>query len=60
MRIEVFARRTLRGRRWFFRMIAKNGKIVAQSEGYHNRIDALETIKTIKRDAAEAPVKILV
>lgn len=37
--IETFSRRTLLGRRHFFRIRATNGQVVAQSEGYANKID---------------------
>ena len=41
-RIEVF-----KGKKglWYFRLVARNGKIVAQSEGYTQRCDAVRSIK---------------
>jgi len=51
---EVFSRLTLRGRRHYFRMRASNGKIVAQSEGYANEADAVQTIRSIKISARDA------
>lgn len=35
-RFTTFDRRTLRGRRWFFRYQAPNGEIVFQSEAYNS------------------------
>lgn len=32
---------------WYFRIVAKNNKIVAQSEGYKTRQGVLKTIKLI-------------
>lgn len=39
LKIETFDRRTLWGRRYFFRIKAANGEVIAQSEGYRNRLD---------------------
>ena len=57
MRIEIFARWTLRGRRWFFRIMAANGEAVAQSEAYHNRGDAWETARSIRANAFDAVIE---
>lgn len=43
LKIEIFDRITLLGRRWFFRVKAANGKTIAQSEAYRNRLDAEDT-----------------
>lgn len=43
MRILVYKARGLLGQRWRFRILAANGEIVAQSEGYSRRIDCWET-----------------
>jgi len=32
-------------RQWWFHVVAANGEIVAQSEGYKNKKDCLDTIK---------------
>lgn len=39
-----------------FRIVAANGETIAQSEGYHNRQDALDTITAITHGAATAPI----
>lgn len=57
MRFEVFQRRTLRGLRWFFRLRADNGQVVAQSEGYHNYQDMIDTIYSMRNKARTAEIK---
>ena len=54
MRIELFERRTLRGKRWYFRVKAANHKVIAQSEAYHNRNDALATATLLRRELFNA------
>jgi hypothetical protein len=41
--------------RW--RLVAANGEIVAASEGYKNKKDAIETINIIKEFARKADVE---
>jgi uncharacterized protein YegP (UPF0339 family) len=43
MKITVFSKLTLRGRRWFFRIVAANGEIIAQSEAYTRKNAAINT-----------------
>lgn len=33
---------------FYFRIVASNGRTIAQSEGYINRADCLKTIKSLK------------
>jgi uncharacterized protein YegP (UPF0339 family) len=58
MIFELFTRRVglLRRRRFFFRMVARNGKTVAQSEGYQRAIDRMDTVLLIKRTVAIARI----
>lgn len=56
MTFELFQRRTLFGKRWYFRLKAKNGEIVATSEAYHNFKDADDTVGLIMASAAFAKV----
>jgi uncharacterized protein YegP (UPF0339 family) len=56
MKIELFSRRGLRGRRYYFRVIAANGEPIAQSEGYSRKIDALGTANLLKNGAAGAEI----
>ena len=57
MKIELFSRLTLKGKRWFFRIRAANGKTVAQSESYHNRHDALETATMLRAKLFDATLE---
>lgn len=43
MRIEIYQRLTIRGKRWFWRVRSANNRIVAiGGEGFHNFMDAVE------------------
>lgn len=58
MRIEIFSGRTLfQRKRWFFRVVADNGQIVAQSEGYSRRIDAVQTAYSLRDNLKNAEVE---
>ncbi len=52
MKIEYF--RSTKTAEWFFRFRARNGKIVAQSEGYGRKRSAVNAARSIKRSAASA------
>jgi uncharacterized protein YegP (UPF0339 family) len=39
-------------REWRFRLKARNGEIIAQSESYKNRLDCLHAVELIKKSAA--------
>lgn len=54
MRIELFPRYTLRGKRWFFRVKANNNEIIATSEGYHNLADARKTANLLRDGMGKA------
>lgn len=41
-------------RQWYFSIKAANHHVIAQSEGYHNKADAIGTINLIKRSATAA------
>lgn len=41
---------------WYFRLNSANHRTVAQSEGYHNKADALSTIRAIKANAGSATI----
>lgn len=56
-KFEVFSRRGLRGKRWYFRFVAPNGQIMAQSEGYVRKIDALSAVSSIQANAPSAQIK---
>jgi uncharacterized protein YegP (UPF0339 family) len=58
MRIEVFAKRNLIGRKlWYFRVRASNGEPIAQSEGYSRRLDAVSTANSMKSSLHLAEVR---
>ena len=46
MKIELFKSDT--NGEWYFRVRAKNGQVIAASEGYKNRLDALQTAKSLR------------
>lgn len=57
MTIELFSRKRLIGRpKWFFRIVARNGETVAQSEAYSRRIDAMDTAHMLKEQIPSARV----
>jgi uncharacterized protein YegP (UPF0339 family) len=56
MKIEIFPRATWRGKRWYFRVRASNGEIVAQSEGYQNRADCWSTAQLLRDDLVCAQI----
>ena len=58
MNIEVFRSGIIR-KQWYFRFRATNGQIVAQSEGYRNRQDCINTANSIKLRAADAQIIVL-
>lgn len=39
---------------WYFNLVAANGEVVSQSEGYETHASALEGIEAAKRAATEA------
>ncbi len=59
MKIEIYRRLTLRGKRWFFRVRARNGEIIAVSEGYHNLADVHETVGVIMLQSGFAKVEVM-
>jgi len=42
---------------WYFRLIAKNGRIICQSEGYTRKSNALNGIRSVKKNAAKAKIE---
>ena len=55
-KFELF--KSKRNSQWYFRMIARNGNIVASSEGYKRRADCARAVTNIKDKAAVAAVVI--
>lgn len=56
MRIEIFSRRGLLGKQWYFRVKARNGEIIASSEGYRNRQDCRQTAFLLRDGLAAATI----
>jgi uncharacterized protein YegP (UPF0339 family) len=61
MKFQVYSRLTLFGRRWYWRLRARNNEIIAQGEtnGYRNRGDCVHTVELIRDGALMAPVEVL-
>lgn len=58
MRIELFShKRLLKRPVWYFRIVARNGETVAQSEGYSRRIDAMDIAHKLKDELGSAKVQ---
>lgn len=55
MKIEVF-RSGLLVQRWYFRVRAGNGQVIAQSEGYSRRIDCIGTAHSLKNGIGKAEI----
>lgn len=49
-----YPRLTLRGRRWFWRFVGRNGEIVGSGEGYRRKGGAMHAIDLL-RGSAGAP-----
>lgn len=64
-RFEIFAERskgvikTGKARRYRWRLIARNGEIVAQSEGYQNKRDCETAVSLLRRWATEGLYEVL-
>lgn len=54
MKIEIFSRRGLLGRRYYFRIRAKNGEPIAHSEAYQNRGDCSAIAYTMREQLFDA------
>ena len=44
------------GKQFWFRIVARNGRILANSERYHRKVAALRAIATIALTAAKARI----
>lgn len=59
MTFEVYRRLTLRGKKWFWRLRARNGEIVAHGESYSRRIDALNAVRVVRETDEKSLIKVL-
>lgn len=57
--IEIFSRFSWKKltKQWYFRIRARNGEILTQSEGYRNRVDALATVKMLRTELPTAEIR---
>ena len=55
--IEVFQRRGIRGKQWYFRVKAMNGETIAQSEGYKNQADCIGTATLLRARLFDAVMR---
>lgn len=55
-RYETFTRLTLRGRRYFFRFVAPNNEIMAQSQPYKAAQTRNESLQIIRRKSVDARI----
>jgi uncharacterized protein YegP (UPF0339 family) len=56
LRIEIYPRKHLFGKRWYFRVRAGNNETIAQSEGYRNRGDCHHTAQLLRNKLGEAEI----
>lgn len=56
-KFEVF--RSDKDNKWYWRLVAGNGKTIAQSEGYNRMRAALAGAELVKGAAAKSKVKVL-
>jgi len=42
---------------WYFRLVATNSRTICQSEGYTQKVNALNGIKSVKKNAGKAKVE---
>lgn len=52
----VIIRKNFFRQKWSFQLVAHNGRILASSEKYYNRVDLVNAIDLIKREIGEAEV----
>ena len=57
MRFELIRSKLPRRQRWRWRIVANNGQVLAYSEAYTNRADAVAAIETVRDNADTAPTR---
>lgn len=57
MRFELIRSKLPRRQRWRWRIVANNGQVLAWSEAYSNRADAVAAIETVRDNAYAAPTR---
>ena len=56
MKFHVF--QSTQNHQWYFHLRARNGKIIAQSEGYSRQQNAIEAVRKIQASAQHSRVVI--
>jgi uncharacterized protein YegP (UPF0339 family) len=56
MVLEIF--QSFKSGQWYFRIRSSNGKVIAQSEGYHNKQDCIDTAMLIKHEIGKAEIRV--
>lgn len=60
LKFQVFQRRNVMGlKRWYFRLRAGNGEIIAQSEAYTRKENAIYAATFIRANADNAAVEVM-
>ena len=57
MRFELIRSKLPRRQRWRWRIVANNGQVLAYSEAYSNRADAVAAIEIVRDNAYAAPLR---
>lgn len=57
MRFELIRSKLPRRQRWRWRIVATNGRVLAWSEAYTSRADALAAIEIVRDHARTAPTR---
>ncbi len=59
MRFQIYSRWTIFGRRWHWRLVAANNRIVAQGDtsGYHNKGDCVDAIEHVRETGLKTMVE---
>ena len=57
MRFELIRSKLPRRQRWRWRIVATNGQVLAHSEAYSNRADAVAAIEIVRDNAYAAPTR---
>ncbi len=57
MKFQVYSRIGLRGRRWYWRLRAANGEIIAQGEAYANKTDAIYAVRLVMSTRSATPLE---
>lgn len=57
MRFQIYSRLTLLGRRWYWRLRARNGEMIASGEGYNRKEDCRHAVSLVRQTGLDTPVE---